>query len=57
MQKTSERGDAGAGLFSLGDVVKVMVTLAALGLSLGVARLPKRVSRWALPVVVAALLV
>jgi protein-S-isoprenylcysteine O-methyltransferase Ste14 len=30
MQKTSERGDAGAGLFSLGDVVKVMVTLAAL---------------------------
>jgi hypothetical protein len=28
MQKTSERGDAGTGLFGLGDVVKVIVGTA-----------------------------
>jgi hypothetical protein len=37
--------------------LSALVTLAALGLSLGLERLPKQVSRWALPVGVAALLV
>jgi hypothetical protein len=37
--------------------LSALVTLAALGLSLGLERLPKQISRWALPVLVGALMV